>query len=132
MRTVVFTSAATNLIAGVPSGVRQGKLGARLLLGPVDNTVRAYVDGRALPPVDITHAVVDVGELLASGSSHVVRVEASSTLFNRVKADRDTVMVFGAPASYVQSQYVDDDPKDYGLLGPVVVEWYVEEELADD
>jgi hypothetical protein len=119
----------------VPTGTHQGKLGARLRLGPVDNTVRVWVDGLALPPVDITNAVVDIGDVLGSnaapGSSHIVQVQVSSTLFNRVKADLDTVMVFGAPASYLQPEYAASDPKDYGLLGPVVLEWYVEQELLD-
>jgi hypothetical protein len=122
----------------VPTGTHThlGKLGARLRLGPVDNTVRAWVDGRALPPVDITNPVVDLGDVLGSnaaapGSTHVLQVQVSSTLFNRVKADLDAVMVFGAPASYLQPEYAASDPKDYGLLGPVVVEWYVEQELRD-
>lgn len=119
----------------IPAGVYQGKLGARLRLGAIDNTVRVWVDGKALPPVDITNAVVDIGDFLGSGaapgSDHVLKVEVSSTLFNRVKADLDTIMVFGAPASDLQPQYAADDPKNYGLLGPVVVEWYVEQELAD-
>jgi hypothetical protein len=113
-----------------------GKLGALLHLGPVDNTIRAYVDGKALPPIDITNAVVDLsdalGDSVVSGSTHILRVEVSSTLFNRVKADLDSVMVFGTRASQEQPEYANSPAKDYGLVGPVVLEWYIEQELQDE
>ncbi|KAL1856677.1 hypothetical protein Plec18167_009116 [Paecilomyces lecythidis] len=110
-------------------------LGARLHLGPVDNTIRVFVDGKALTPVDITNAVADLGDTLTDGlvpgSTHTLNVEVSSTLFNRVKADRDQIMVFGTGAS-TQPEYANSSAKDYGLKGPVVLEWYIEQEIQDE
>jgi hypothetical protein len=112
------------------------KMGARLNLGRVDNTIRAYVDGKPLAPIDITNAVVDLGDALGEsavpGSAHILKVEVSSTLFNRVKADLDSIMVFGTSASEEQPEYANSTAKDYGLVGPVVLEWYIEQELQDE
>ncbi|OTA67976.1 hypothetical protein K449DRAFT_364494 [Hypoxylon sp. EC38] len=121
----------------IPEGVSDGgKLGAWLHLGPVDNTVRVYVDGKAQVPVDITNAALDLGDVLGDnavpGSRHVLKVEVTSTLFNRIKADGDAIMVFGTPVSMVQPGYANSPPKDYGLRGPVTLEWYLERELEDD
>lgn len=121
----------------VPQGdLVAGKLGALLNLGPVDNTIRAYVDGKAMAPIDITNGVVDLGDALGDsavpGSTHTLKVEVSSTLFNRVKADLDSVMVFGTRASQEQPEYANSTAKDYGLVGPVVLQWYIEQELQDE
>ncbi|GAD98073.1 RING zinc finger protein [Paecilomyces variotii No. 5] len=111
----------------VPEGnSTANNLGTRLHLGPVDNTLRVYIDGIPVAPVDITNAVVDLGHTLTNslvpGSTHILNVEVSSTLFNRVKAEKDQIMVFGTRAS-TQPEYANSSAKDYGLKGPVVLEW---------
>lgn len=57
----------------------------RLGFGPVRNTIRAWVNGCQLPPLDLTDAVADVNQFLVNGSNGV-RVEVTSLLFNAVKA----------------------------------------------
>lgn len=87
-----------------------GDLGALLSLGPVVDTCRVRVNGRLLPPVDVTDPVVDLGPWLRAGRN-AVEIEVATTLFNRLRTISPGV--FGREAR-----------QGYGLLGPVQLQWY--------
>ncbi|KAL6922539.1 hypothetical protein FSST1_006565 [Fusarium sambucinum] len=92
---------------------------AVLQFGPVLNTMRAWVNDKQLPAIDIYDAQIDVSDYLVSGSN-TVRVEVASTLFNAVKARVDYVKANGiGPASPVL--YTSVDWQKHGLIGPVFV-----------
>lgn len=98
-------------------------LGALLHLGPVTNTIRAWVNGQLLPPIDIADAVADVSGYVRAGENEVV-VEVTTTLFNRIKADGNATWSVGVTANEENgAYYAVNAPREYGLLGPVVVEW---------
>ncbi|KKY13290.1 putative secreted protein [Diplodia seriata] len=104
-------------------------LGALLHLGPIANTVRVWLNGAMLPPVDITDAVVDVTGFVRTGRNEV-KIEVASTLFNRIKADGNGTYTAGVTANEENSRYYEvNEYKDFGLLGPVWVEW-VEEKVV--
>ncbi|KAM6504798.1 hypothetical protein FSOLCH5_015288 [Fusarium solani] len=87
--------------------------------GPVLNTLRAWVNGKELPAVDITDAVADISNFVVEGEN-TVKVEVSSTLFNAVKARVDWVKNMGSGPS-VPDFYNAADWQPYGLVGPVYV-----------
>lgn len=90
-----------------------------LQFGPVMNTIRAWVNGKQLPAIDIYDAQVDISDYLVSGSN-TIRVEVASTLFNAVKARVDYVKANGVgPAAPVL--YTSADWQKHGLVGPVSV-----------
>ncbi|KAF5536603.1 hypothetical protein FNAPI_11712 [Fusarium napiforme] len=81
---------------------------AVLQFGPVLNTIRAWVNDKQLPAIDIYDPQVDVLDYLVKGSN-TIRVEVSSTLFNSVKARVDYVKANGvgpaAPALYTSADW---------------------------
>ncbi|KAJ0154928.1 hypothetical protein HZ326_2761 [Fusarium oxysporum f. sp. albedinis] len=92
---------------------------AVLQLGPVLNTIRAWVNDKQLPAIDIYDAQIDVSEYLVAGTNKI-RVEVASTLFNAVKARVDYVKANGvgpaAPALYTFADW-----QRHGLIGPVSI-----------
>ncbi|KAG8157140.1 hypothetical protein KVR01_013130 [Diaporthe batatas] len=99
------------------------RIGALLSLGPVVNTIRASIDGVQLAPIDPARPVVDISGYVAEGQEHELQVEVTTTLFNRIKSVADQVQVWGQVASAQQSSYATQGPYEYGLLGPVTLEW---------
>ena len=99
------------------------RIGALLSLGPVVNTVRASIDGVQLAPIDPARPVVDISGYVDEGQEHELVVEVTTTLFNRIKSEADQVQVWGQVASAQQSKYAEQGPYEYGLLGPVTLEW---------
>jgi hypothetical protein len=92
---------------------------AVLQFGPVLNTIRAWVNDKQLPAIDIFDAQVDVSDYLVSGPN-TIKVEVASTLFNAVKARVDDVKANGiGPAAPVL--YTAADWQKHGLIGPVSV-----------
>lgn len=87
--------------------------------GVVHNSLRAWVNGKQLPAVDIMDAQLDISDYVVQGDNSI-RVEVSSTLFNAVKARVDWIKNSGIgplnPALYTG---VDWQP--HGLVGPVRV-----------
>ncbi|KAF4478574.1 hypothetical protein FAGAP_12315 [Fusarium agapanthi] len=87
--------------------------------GPVLHTLRAWVNGHLLPPVDISDAESDITRWVVAGANEI-KIEVSSTLFNAVKANLDTVKSIGFgprdPKTYAEADYVA-----FGLVGPVTV-----------
>lgn len=105
-------------------------LGGALSLGPVFNTVRVYLDGVALPPIDPSRSEIDLSPWLGQpGASHELKIVVTSTLFNRVRASPDKVMLWGTTAAEVQPLYGELPAQEYGLLGPVFIKWFSIEEL---
>ncbi|KAI1415147.1 hypothetical protein F5Y13DRAFT_178211 [Hypoxylon sp. FL1857] len=106
----------------------QQRLGGRIHLGPIKDSIRVWMNGNRLPPVDLTSSpdiVVDITDhLAAAGQSNKLRVELVSTLYNRVRAEKDMIWTFGIPASLANNAYFEENPpRDYGLVGPAWVEW---------
>ncbi|KAH6651501.1 hypothetical protein BKA67DRAFT_571099 [Truncatella angustata] len=109
-----------------------GYLGARLHLGPVSDSVRVWVNGARLLPVEAIGGVSDVviniptAYMVASGGvqANELRIEVATTLYNRIRADMDTVMTLGRPVTYTNAAYFEaNSAKSYGLVGPVWIEW---------
>ncbi|TVY70495.1 hypothetical protein Focb16_v001974 [Fusarium oxysporum f. sp. cubense] len=92
---------------------------AVLQIGPVLHTIRAWVNDKQLPAIDIYDAQIDVSEYLVAGTN-TIRVEVASTLFNAVKARVDYVKANGvgpaAPALYTFADW-----QKHGLIGPVSI-----------
>jgi len=119
----------TTTLAVPSGGARRGNgnnLRAMLHFGPVIHTMRAYVDGQRLPPIDPANPVLDITQYVSrpGRKSHELVVEVTTPLFNRVKAEADRIMVFGVTAASQQPLYASEPPMEYGLVGPVFVEWF--------
>ncbi|KAK8172531.1 hypothetical protein BKA80DRAFT_196226, partial [Phyllosticta citrichinensis] len=104
-------------------------LGAILRLGPVTNSIRAWLNGQLLPPIDITNANVDVTDYVQTGNNDLV-VEITTTLFNRIKADGNSTWSAGVTANEESLNYYGINAAyEYGLVSPVSVEWVVLEKI---
>ncbi|WP_052337200.1 glycosyl hydrolase [Nocardioides alkalitolerans] len=88
---------------------------ARLELGEVNDTFRVTVNGAVLPPSDVLDTTVDLGRRLVAGRNTIV-VEVASTLINRLRTV--TPEVYGVSPRQA-----------YGLVGPVRLVPYVEQEV---
>ncbi|KAL3303049.1 secreted protein [Colletotrichum asianum] len=62
--------------------------------GTVLNTLRAWVNGKQLAPVDPTDPVADISRFIITGNN-TLRIEVTTTLFNSVKANLDRVFSIG-------------------------------------
>lgn len=93
--------------------------GALLDLGPVFNTVRLWVNDEWAGPVDVTEAVVDIGEYLIPGTN-LIRIETASTLRNRL-------IQVNVTQSWEQAEYSSTYGRQpYGLGSPVTIVPYRE------
>ncbi|KIX10705.1 uncharacterized protein Z518_01789 [Rhinocladiella mackenziei CBS 650.93] len=109
-----------------PESNSSSSLGAFLSFPPVQHTLRASLNGHKLPPVDPTNPVVNIGPYLAKADGkrvNTLEVKITTTLFNKVKAEANTHMFVGSPISEAQPLYATTPNQEYGLLGPVEVEW---------
>ncbi|KAL2871019.1 uncharacterized protein BJX67DRAFT_377629 [Aspergillus lucknowensis] len=100
-------------------------IGAFLSVGPIVHTLRAWVNGHQLDPYGADGVKVDITPYLRPGENNTVRIEVSTTLYNRLKADVDTIWQMGVPLSVLAPGYADGESQAYGLLGPVVIDWVV-------
>ena len=88
-------------------------LGATIDFGPVIHTLRASLNGHALPPLDPTSARTDISQYLVAGANKVEAV-VSTTLVNVLRPIWGQLRTSGvAPAVGVPG------PQDYGLVGTV-------------
>ncbi|KAG7410834.1 hypothetical protein Forpe1208_v009638 [Fusarium oxysporum f. sp. rapae] len=111
----VGTYTATFKVARLPS---KDSI-AILQFGPVLNTIRAWVNDKQLPAINIYDVQVDVSNYLVKGTN-TIRVEVASTLFNAVKARVDYVKANGiGPAAPIL--YTSADWQKHGLIGPVSI-----------
>ncbi|KAI1843421.1 hypothetical protein JX265_013303 [Neoarthrinium moseri] len=85
--------------------------------GPVLNTLRAWVNGKQVPPIDPANPVVDISKFVVDGDNSI-EVAVTTTLFNAVKANVDRIFSIGyGPQS--PTYYTGEDWQDFGLIGPV-------------
>ncbi|KAL2835883.1 hypothetical protein BJX68DRAFT_273689 [Aspergillus pseudodeflectus] len=120
----------------LPLSSPQGRrLSAHLHLGRFEGAVRLWLNGRQLPSAVVytgNDTVIDLTRHLHGGSrdvapsSYLLEVEVSTTLLNRVRADRDSIISSGIGAGDITGagpRYEATSPARYGLHGPVWVEW---------
>ncbi|KAJ0270470.1 hypothetical protein COL940_011644 [Colletotrichum noveboracense] len=85
--------------------------------GTVLNTLRAWVNGKQLAPVDPTDPVADISSFIITGNN-TLKVEVTTTLFNSVKANVDRVFSIGlgpqTPTYYTEAAW-----EKFGLIEPV-------------
>ncbi len=85
------------------------------------NTLRVWINGALVPAVDLSHPVSEVSDWVRPGPNEI-RIEASSTLFNAVKARLRTpttaTEVPDHPEYFSKPGYAR-----FGLVGPVVVQF---------
>lgn len=96
-----------------------------LKLPRIRHTARVYIDGVQLDPVDPVNPLVELGPL-KPGDEHEIRVDVSTTLFNRIKAESNDTLVLGQKVSVMQPLYDTLPFEEYGLVGTVMLEWGVE------
>ncbi|KAM5353547.1 hypothetical protein ACJ41O_000197 [Fusarium nematophilum] len=99
--------------------LKSDQIATLINLGPVLNTLRAWVNGKELPAVDISEAEVDISKFVVKGKN-TIKVEVSSTLFNAVKARVDWVKNMGGGPAF-PALYTASDWQAYGLTGPVYI-----------
>lgn len=110
------------------------KLGARLHLGEIRNSARIWLNGVLLPSVvhqSNNQSVIDVTDHVkwscgALPVENLLEVEVSTTLLNRVQADANETVSMGSSAGDPRgagTRYEMIPPSNYGLMGPVWVEW---------
>jgi hypothetical protein len=98
-------------------------ISGRLHLGPVVHTMRAFLNSTQLAPIDPTDPVLDLTAYIKGGKTYELIVEVTTPLFNRIKTDANKTMVYGVLAGVVQPLYAVLPYQDYGLLGPVSLQW---------
>lgn len=100
------------------------KLGAFLKLPLVEHTLRVKFNSKELPPVDPLTPIVDLSAHIAPpGRSNTITVEVATTLFNRILSEIDSLQFIGVPLSKVEPALINATRFEYGLVGPVEVEW---------
>ncbi|EXF81412.1 hypothetical protein CFIO01_01074 [Colletotrichum fioriniae PJ7] len=110
------------------SSIAAQRLGAHLHLGAITDATTLWVsDERVILDVNSSpDVVVDITDYLnpSAGADNVVKVEVASTLYNRVRAEQDSIVTFGVAASVAGASYFEAHPAGgYGLKGPVSVQW---------
>lgn len=96
-------------------------VGASMSFGPVKDTLRAWINGNALPPVDPTAPSVDISCFLQKGLNSV-QVSVTSTLFNAVKARANSTLMVANSAAESNPIYASSPLAEFGLIGPVRVQ----------
>lgn len=105
--------------AGTGENATADGLSLRLSFGPVSNTIRAWVNERQLPPLDLIAATADVTEYLVNGRNSV-RVEVTSSLFNAVKARGPEALKSASLGPRNPDLITGPDFDEFGLVGPFV------------
>jgi len=115
-----------------PEGESITKLGATLSLGIVVHTMRVWIDGVLLPPVDPAKPTLDISKHIQQGRPHELGIEVTTPLFNRVKSVAGQTKTWTSVAGEKNNMYYTLPPQQYGLLGPVVVRWTDDEKSSSD
>ncbi|KAJ4289046.1 hypothetical protein N0V90_011388 [Kalmusia sp. IMI 367209] len=104
-----------------PNDADFSKLMGFVNLPLIQHSARVYLDGEWLGPIDPVNPVVTL-KGLQKGKVYELRIDVSTTLFNRVKAEADQVWMVGSIASEV-GKYNSLPYEKYGLVGNVLLEW---------
>lgn len=97
--------------------------GAVIDFGPVVHTLRASVNGRPLPPLDVTGARADITPFLRDGINTVEAVVATP-LGNVLRPIWDKLETSGTGTTDLVAGWPPAAPADYGILKDVVVTPY--------
>ncbi|KAE8327854.1 hypothetical protein BDV39DRAFT_204569 [Aspergillus sergii] len=105
-----------------PQPYLSNELGAYLVLPSISHGVVGFINGRKLPPFDITNPRIDITSYLVHGNN-TIDLRASSTLWNGVMPYWDDIRTAGYG---VAKPLKDLPPKQhYGIIGDVIIEPYV-------
>ncbi|GIJ90351.1 hypothetical protein Asppvi_009305 [Aspergillus pseudoviridinutans] len=104
-------------------------IGAYLSVGPIFNTLRVWVNGHQLSPFAANNAKVDISHYIRCNKVNNIKVEVSTTLYNRLKADVNSTLLMGYPLSMMSPTYASGESQSYGLQGPVVIDWVANKNL---
>lgn len=107
-------------------------IGAYLYVGPILNTMRVWVNGNPLPTFPADNARMDISGFISRGKENEIKVEVTTTLYNRIRADADSLLAIGLPLSTIAPTYANAERQSYGLLGPVGIDWVISEKLHLD
>jgi hypothetical protein len=107
----------------VPSSPPTETLAALLHLPLIQHTARAYLDNQQLPPIDPVNPTLDLTGRLEKGKEYEIRIDVTTTLFNRIKSEADDILIVGVSAGSLQPAYKNMGVEGYGLIGEVWVEW---------
>ncbi|KAJ4354220.1 uncharacterized protein N0V89_005954 [Didymosphaeria variabile] len=105
-----------------PTDVNVSSLVGYLKLPLVQHTARLFLNGKWLGPIDPVNPVVPL-KGLEQGKQYELRIDVSTTLFNRVKAEADLVWMVGQVASHKAAKYGSTPYEKYGLVGKVSIDW---------
>ncbi|OAG01255.1 uncharacterized protein CC84DRAFT_280989 [Paraphaeosphaeria sporulosa] len=105
-----------------PSEADFSALVGYLSLPLIQHTARVFLDGEWLGPIDTANPIVPLHGL-EKDRQYELRVDVSTTLFNRVKAEADQVWMVGQVASHQNEKYGSAPYEEYGLVGGVSIEW---------
>ncbi|PSN71528.1 hypothetical protein BS50DRAFT_486722 [Corynespora cassiicola Philippines] len=103
----------------VPSVSSNKTVVALLELPLIQHTARVFLDDNWLGPIDPVNPILTLKNLEA-GDIYNLRIEVTTTLLNRIKADAKYIRMAGTIPDdiYEAKAYAD-----YGLVGQVTLEW---------
>lgn len=107
---------------GPPSDANFTSLVGYINLPPTQHTVRVYLNGKWLGPIDPVNPVLPL-KGLQKNKLYELRIDVSTTLFNRVKAEADSIWMVGQVASKATTKYSTAPYEEYGLVGSVSIDW---------
>ncbi|KAL3472684.1 hypothetical protein BJX99DRAFT_234972 [Aspergillus californicus] len=105
-------------------------IGAYLSVGPILHTLRAWVNDHQIGPFGADNAKVDISKHLRRRQINQIKIEVTTTLFNRLRADMNSTMLMGYPLSVMYPTYASTESQSYGLHGPVVLHWVVKKKVV--
>lgn len=104
-------------------------IGAYLSVGPIFNTMRVWVNGNLLPSYPADNAKIDISDFISRGKENAIKIEVTTTLYNRLRADADSLLTIGMPLSMMAPTFADGERQNYGVLGPVTIDWVIGKKL---
>ena len=105
-----------------PYDVGSPSLVGYLNLPLVQHTARVYLDGEWLGPINPFNPIIPLKNL-ENGKVYELRIDVSTTLFNRVKSERDIIWMVGQVASKKTATFANLPYERYGLVGNVNIDW---------
>jgi hypothetical protein len=94
-------------------------VGAFVDFGSVVHTLRVSVNGHRLPPLDVTHARMDISEYLRAGRNEIVAV-VSTPMINGLRPYLDRIMTSGQAPLIADLTFLSLETEG-GLVGEVVI-----------